>query len=235
MDKNSKQSKATLLGFGAIIMWGALALLTSFCGDIPPFQLTAITFFIAFIIGVVAFIRSGCDYSCLKQPAVVWLNGVLGLFGYHVLYFMAMQNAPSIQVSLINHLWPVLIVLLSSFLPGERLKWFHLLGVALGFAGIAVLLQGNGSFKIDPRYILGYVFALSCAVIWALYSVISRKNKSAPTILIGAFCGITSVLSLICHLLFEKTVTPGMLEVDTHCFVGHWPCRPCVFCMGLWR
>jgi drug/metabolite transporter (DMT)-like permease len=139
----------------------------------------------------------------------VWLNGVLGLFGYHALYFMALKNAPPVETSLINYLWPVLIVLFSSFLPGERLRWFHMLGVALGFAGVALLLQNNGTFGLDARYMLGYVFALSCAVIWALYSVISRKNKNVSTLLIGAFCGVTALLSLICHLLFEKTVMPG--------------------------
>ncbi|MGE5398018.1 MAG: DMT family transporter [Chitinophagales bacterium] len=209
---NSKQHKATLLGFGAIIMWGMLALLTSFCGNIPPFQLAAMTFFIAFLIGVVAFIRSERNYSRLKQPISVWIIGVLGLFGYHAIYFMAMKNAPSIEVSLINYLWPVLIVVFSSFLPGEKLRWFHLLGVALGFLGIVLLLQSNGSFHLNQKYILGYGQALSCAIIWSLYSVLSRKNQGAPTLLIGAFCGITSILSLICHLLFEKTVMPGMIE-----------------------
>jgi drug/metabolite transporter (DMT)-like permease len=119
---------------------------------------------------------------------------------------MAMKNAPSIEASLIAYLWPILIVLFSSFLPGERLRWFHVSGVALGFAGITVLLLRDG-FAVKQEYILGYVLALLCAVIWSVYSVVSRKLSSAPTMLIGAFCGITALLSLVCHLLFEKTVT----------------------------
>ncbi len=212
MNGISKQQKATLAGFGAILLWGMLALLTSFCGDIPPFQLTAMTFFIAFLIGAAAFIRAGCPFSSLKQPAGVWLNGILGLFGYHALYFMAMRHAPSMEASLINYLWPVLIVLFSSFLPGEKLRWFHLLGVALGFLGVLLLLQNGGAFSLNPRYLPGYLFALSCALIWSLYSVISRKHKGSPTLLIGAFCGVTAVLSLVCHLLFEKTVLPAAGE-----------------------
>ena len=54
--------------------------------------------------------------------------------------------------------------------------------------------------------------ALACAVLWALYSVNSRRHQQAPTLLIGAFCGITALLSLICHLLFEKTVLPTPTE-----------------------
>ena len=30
----------------------------------------------------------------LRQPLVVWLVGVGGLFGYHALYFLALRFAP---------------------------------------------------------------------------------------------------------------------------------------------
>lgn len=204
MDYGQKGKKATWIGFTAILLWGTLALLTTLAGAIPPFQLTAITFFIAFLVGTAAFMKSGCDFSIFRQPLSVWVNGIFGLFGYHAVYFMALQNAPSIEASLINYLWPILIVLFSSFLPGERLRWFHAAGVVLGFAGVAMLLLKDG-FAIQGEYALGYALALLCAVIWAAYSVISRKLRAAPTMLIGAYCGITAVLSLICHLLFEKT------------------------------
>lgn len=206
MEDKQKGIRATLLGFIAILLWGMLALLTSLSGEIPPFQLTAMTFFIAFLIGTAAFLKSGKDFSIFKQPPAVWINGIIGLFGYHAIYFMAMRNAPSIEASLIAYLWPILIVLFSSFLPGEKLRWFHVTGVALGFSGVAVLLL-QGGFALRQEYMVGYALALLCAVIWSVYSVVSRKLSSVPTTLIGAFCGITSLLSFLCHLLFEKTVT----------------------------
>jgi drug/metabolite transporter (DMT)-like permease len=212
MNRISPRNRAGLAGFGAILLWGGLALLTSYCGRIPPFQLTAMAFFIAFLAGVAAFIRSGCDFSVLRQPAGVWVNGILGLFGYHALYFMAMRSAPAVEANLINYLWPVLIVLFSAFLPGEKLRARHVMGVLLGFGGVTVLLLKGGAIELDARYLPGYLLALGCAVTWAVYTVLSRKNKGAPTILIGAFCGATSALSLACHLLFEKTVVPQGAE-----------------------
>jgi drug/metabolite transporter (DMT)-like permease len=209
MKNNSSQTKATFVGFCAILLWGMLALLTSFTGNVPAFELTAMTFFIAFLASAVAFVRAGADFSILRQPPAVWLNGVLGLFGYHALYFMALKSAPAVEASLINYLWPVLIVLFSSFLPGEKLRLNHALGVALGFAGVIVLLLAGGPVTLDPRYLGGYLLALACSVIWAVYSVNSRRFQAAPTMLIGAFCGITALLSLVCHLLFEKTVMPS--------------------------
>ena len=209
MNRTSAHAGATLTGFGAILLWGMLALLTSWCPSVPPLQLTAMTFLIAFFASALFFVRSGHDFRLFKQPAAVWFNGIFGLFGYHALYFMALKNAPVMEASLINYLWPVLIVLFSAFLPGERLRWYHVTGVALGFAGVAVLLIRDGGFHPDARYGVGYLLALACAVIWALYSVVSRRQRQAPTMLIGAFCGVTALLSLICHLLWEKTVLPA--------------------------
>ncbi|HPS81048.1 MAG TPA: EamA family transporter [Candidatus Limiplasma sp.] len=212
MNQLSARDRATLTGFGAILLWGMLALLTSYCGNIPPFQLTAMTFLIAFLVGVASFLRQGKPFHVLRQPAGVWLNGVIGLFGYHALYFMAMQHAPAIEASLINYLWPVLIVLFASFLPNEKLRWTHVLGVALGFIGVMQLLLGGGKLELDSRYAGGYAMAFACAVLWALYSVNSRRHQQAPTVLIGAFCGVTALLSLVCHLLFESTVIPAPRE-----------------------
>jgi len=83
---NSKQIKATPVGVTVIIMWSTLALLTSFTEDIPPFQLTAMAFSIAAVIGIVYFIKSK-NFKCLKQPVHIWAIGVEGLFGFHFFYF----------------------------------------------------------------------------------------------------------------------------------------------------
>ena len=80
----------------------------------------------------------------VRWPGKVWLLGVGGLFGYHALYFAALQLAPPAEANLVNYLWPLLIVLLSAPLAGERLGWPHLVGALLGFAGVALLAVGRG-------------------------------------------------------------------------------------------
>src|SRR4029079_4063619 len=106
-----------------------------------------------------------------------------------------------------NYLWPLLIVLLSAPLAGERLAWSHLLGAFLGFAGVILLAFGRG-LSFTGAHVLGYALALGCAVVWSLYSVLSRRFGETPTDAIAAFCAAASLLSLICHLLFETTVWP---------------------------
>src|SRR3954465_15858255 len=113
---------ATLIGFTAILMWSLLSLLTVASGTVPPFQLAAMTFAVGGTIGAATWLFPPNAPSALKQPAEGWALGVGGLFGYHALYFLALRLAPPAEAQLVNYLWPVLIVLLSAFLPGERLR-----------------------------------------------------------------------------------------------------------------
>lgn len=205
-----QQWQPTLIGATAILMWATLALFTALSGDqIPPFQLTAMSFTIAFAVGLSWWLKRGDDiWQRLQLPPQVWTLGIVGLFGYHFFYFMALKNAPAVETSLIAFLWPLLIVVFSALLPGEQLRWFHGLGAVLGFIGAALLVTKGEGFSFDPRYTVGYLAALVCALTWSSYSVASRWFGAIPTDAVGGFCGATAILALLCHLLFEETVWP---------------------------
>ncbi|MCZ8177729.1 MAG: EamA family transporter [Rhizobium sp.] len=201
------KTKATLIGFTAILMWSFLALMTAASGTMPPFQLSAITFAIGSLPGILLFIARPERLKELRQPPKVWLAGVGGLFGYHFLYFTALRNAPAVEAGLIAYLWPLLIVVGSALLPGEKLGWHHIVGALCGLAGTALIVGKNG-FAFDPAYSLGYFTAFLCAFTWAAYSLVSRKFEKVSTDVVTGFCLATSILSLVCHLALETTIWP---------------------------
>jgi drug/metabolite transporter (DMT)-like permease len=203
----ARGKRATLIGFSAILMWSLLALFTAASGAVPPFQLAAMTFAIGALVGFawIAAKRRGRD---LRQPWPVWVVGILGLFGYHALYFTALRNAPPVEAGLIAYLWPLLIVVFSALLPGERLRWFHVAGAILGLAG-TILIVSKGGVAFEPAYALGYLAALGCALTWSAYSILSRRFRDVPTAVVAGFCLATSLLSALVHLLFEATVWPA--------------------------
>jgi drug/metabolite transporter (DMT)-like permease len=166
-------------------------------------------FFLAFFIGLLYLRMRGSSLKALlPHPLSVWVLGIGGLFGYHLLYFIAFRLAPPVEVNLLNYLWPLLIVVLSAFLPGERLRWWHIVGTTLALLGTVILITGGEKISIDLEYIPGYAAALGAAVVWATYSVMSRKFKHIPTEMVTGYCGITAILALISHLLLESTVAP---------------------------
>lgn len=200
---------ATLIGSISIFLWGTLALLTKLTdGEIPEFQLMAMTFGIAFLLMCGRWWRRGeSGLAHVKQSPFAWLIGVGGLFGYHFCYFKAMTLAPAVEVSLLAYLWPLLIVLFSALLPGETLHRQHITGALLALAGCWILV-GQNSTGFDGNSLPGYLVALACALIWSSYSVLSRLVRSVPTDAVGWFCLVTAVLALGCHLLWETTVWP---------------------------
>ncbi|MCJ7994291.1 EamA family transporter [Rhizobium cremeum] len=199
--------RSTLIGFTAILMWSFLALLTAASGKMPPFQLSAITFAIGSLPGIITFILRPERIRQLRQPARVWLTGVIGLFGYHFLYFTALRNAPAVEAGLIAYLWPLLIVVGSALLPGEKLRWYHVLGAMAGLAGTVLIVAKNG-ISFDPAYGFGYFAAFLCAFTWSAYSLMTRRFEAASTDVVTGFCLATSLLSLVCHLGLETTVWP---------------------------
>lgn len=199
---------ATGIGFAAVLMWAFLAVLSTASGPIPPFQLTAMCFFIGGLSGIISWIWRPTAIHALRQNWQVWLVGTFGLCTYHVLYFFAIQNAPPVEASLIAYLWPLLIVLFAAMLPGERLRPHHVIGAVLGLAGAIVIITNGGTVGLSTGLKPGHVMALACAFIWSGYSVLSRRLGHVPTDVVAGFCLITAAVSLVFHLVLEPTVWP---------------------------
>jgi drug/metabolite transporter (DMT)-like permease len=198
---------ATAIGCGALAIWASLALLTTMVAAVPPFQLTAMTFAIAALLAAAKWIlRREDPRPLLRMPAGAWLVGIGGLFLYHALYFAAFTRAPPVAVNLITYLWPLLIVIGAGLMPGERIAPRHLVGAVAGLLGVAVLTGAGLSF--EARYLPGYALAFGCAVMWALYSVLSRRYADVPSDAVAAFCAGTALLAALAHLLLEQSVVP---------------------------
>ncbi|HEV7275162.1 MAG TPA: EamA family transporter [Devosiaceae bacterium] len=199
---------ATLVGFCAVLLWSLLALFTAASGTMPPFQLTAISFGIGGLAGMALWTVRPRAMQALRQPWRVWLLGVGGLFGYHFFYFTSLRNAPPVEAGLINYFWPLLIVLFSALLPGERLRSHHIGGALLALVGAALIVTGGSGFAFKSEYAFGYGAATLGALTWSSYSVLSRRFAHVSSDAITGFCLATAVLAGICHLLLEATVWP---------------------------
>jgi drug/metabolite transporter (DMT)-like permease len=170
--------------------------------------MNAITFGIGSLTGLIWF-RLGGHWPRLPRdrlPAVAF--GTAGLFLYHFFYFTAIRNAPAVEASLIAYLWPLLIVVGSALLPGERLRAHHVLGAVIGLSGAALILMARGGGLSGGGTLLGYGAALACAFLWAAYSLAARRFSDVPTETVVFYCAATAVLSALAHLALETTVWP---------------------------
>jgi len=193
---------ATLLGVLAIIMWSCLALLGVNTSSIPAFQLLSLCFSLSALF--MFFKRLLLKQALLTKPTLSiqqWLVGIMGLFGFHYCYFMALKLAPAIEVSLISYLWPMLLAIC---IATKQTLFKTLLGGIIGFIGVSVIIMGEASISYNAAYLKGYVLAGCCAVLWAGYSwYFSRSNNSIDDI--GWVSLAVALLSLLAHIQLETS------------------------------
>ncbi|WP_394827674.1 DMT family transporter [Pendulispora albinea] len=219
--------RATQIGALAILLWAMLALLSTQARRLPPFELLALTFGVASLLGIFRIVQSGRSVlSALRQPVAAWAVGVGGLFGYHALYFFALAKAPAVHVSLIAYLWPLLLVLMSGGSPRGRRRFSSLAGAALGMGGVVLLVgsgQGGGMMRFDRAYVAGYAAALACAFTWSGYSLLNRRLDKVPVDFVAGACLVTAVLGGIVHGAIETTVVPTGREAMAVLALGAGP------------
>jgi drug/metabolite transporter (DMT)-like permease len=135
---------------------------------LPPFLVVGIALCISGLIG-------SLRIKQWKVPFTTLLVGIGGIFGYHFLYFSAFQYAPPVEANLMNYLWPLLIVLLTPlFLAGYSLHPNHLVGACLGLTGAGLIITG-GSLSLDMSNLAGYLLAAAAALVWACYSLMTKR------------------------------------------------------------
>jgi drug/metabolite transporter (DMT)-like permease len=194
--------QANFYALGAIALWASLASLGVSLTHIPPFLLTGIALIIGSVPAWPFVLR---DPSQWRIPLRTLALGVYGLFAYHFLLFIALRHAPPVEANLVNYLWPLFIVVLSPVvLPGVALRLPHVLAALLGFGGAAIAIAGGR--ELSGTLAWGYLPALAAALIWATYSLLTKRVAAFPTTAIGLFGLVSGVLSLLCHVLLEPAV-----------------------------
>lgn len=208
--------RSDALALSAIALWASLAALGVSLSHVPPFLLTGLGLLIG---SLIALPLSRFQLSAWRIPLPTLALGVYGLFGFHLLLFIALRTAPAVEANLVNYLWPLgMVVLAPLVLPGTPLRLAHVGAALLGFAGAAVAILGQspaagsgGAAAVGAAVgagglQIGYLFALGSALVWSTYSLGTRRVAPFKTAAVGSFAAVSGALSLVCHALFEPAV-----------------------------
>ncbi len=214
-----RTTQANLYALGAIALWASLATLGVALAQVPAFALTGL----ALIAGSVLTWRQWRQWRV--APAALAL-GVYGLFGFHFLLFIALRAAPPVQANLVNYLWPLFIVVLAPLLlPGLRLRPVHVAAAALGFVGAGLAILGGRA--VSAAWAWGYVPAFGSALVWATFSLGSRRmaqsGRGFPTAALGLFGLVSGLLALGCHALLEPPMQLGLRDALLIALMGLGP------------
>ena len=173
------------------VVWGSTYLGIALAIEtIPPLLSAAGRFLLAG--GILYLIARRVERSTARPDARQWafalLTGTLLLSIGNGGVTWAEQSVPTGVAALVIASIPLWIVVLDRLFFGARLTWRAVLGVAVGFAGIAVLVNPAASGRIDPA---GGLVLLFAAVGWASGTVLSRGQALTVPPLVGAWGAVT--------------------------------------------
>ena len=204
----------TILGAIGVALWATETTLITYTTAIPPLQMVAIAFAFAALMSPIFWWLTGTSpLAAFRQPARVWLLTVGSLAGYHGCIYYATQQAPPAAAALLQGTTPLMILLGSALLPGERLRWWHMVGTGLGLCGVVMLIE-NGSQAAPPGTNDAFYLSLigAAAGLWGLYSVASRCLSEVPSSALGVFYAACAAGLACAHLLAETWIPPNRVE-----------------------
>jgi drug/metabolite transporter (DMT)-like permease len=170
---------------------------------LSPVQLATLRFIIATILFSPILIRNLLKNNIpsrkdLKDMA--WL-GLLSISIYFILQYTGVQYAgPGVSAIIVVGFIPILTGLASNLILKEAFDRTRVLGIVLGFLGVALITLPNLVIGlVNIKFIIGVVCLLGNAVSFSLYSTLSRRllKKYDEPALVTSYVTFFGTLALI--------------------------------------
>ena len=172
---------------GIIALLSAQALFTGsdsvvkLAGDLmPATEIMALRGALAVIL-MGAYIAATIDinyWRLVLRPLVVSRATLEALLAF--LFVTALPHMPLAEITVIQQVTPLVLILLSALVLREIVGWRRWLAVAVGFAGVGLVVQPTGQ-----GLNISALAALLCAVLVAVRDLITRSlHESIPTALV---------------------------------------------------
>jgi drug/metabolite transporter (DMT)-like permease len=166
-------------------VWGSTYLGIAIAVDtIPPFLMAAARFLLAGAI-LLAWSIAREGRSFVRPSRREWRDsaivGALLLGGGNGLVAFGEQTVPSGIAALLVGLMPVWVAILGGIFLGDRLPRLAVIGIAIGFAGVAILVGPSalgGSGSLDP---VGLAACLLAPIAWAGGSLFASRRAALPS------------------------------------------------------
>lgn len=166
---------------------------------LPPFLTAGARFIIAGVLLYLVMRMRGIAAPTVKQWRNSAISGTLLLLGGNGLVVWAEQYVTSSFAALIIAVVPLWLALLDWARPsGERPTMKTMLGIAVGFAGVVLLVTGQKRGD-SMHFSIGGVIALNVAcILWASGSLFMKHNERPASPLLGVgmqmLCGGASLM-----------------------------------------
>jgi len=182
--KNGATVKAMIALVFATLFWagnyvvGAIAV-----QSISPLDLTWLRWVLAAVpLLILAQLVEKPDWRrALRSWRRLAVLAALGVAGYVLLLYTALEYTSALSASLINAANPAVMALLAAIVLRERLGWRVVAGLILGLFGVLLVIT-NGSLGsvFSMRFNIGDLLMLVAITVWSVYTIVGRKLDVPP-------------------------------------------------------
>ncbi|PCN46163.1 EamA family transporter [Brevibacillus laterosporus] len=173
----NKNTAGHLSALITILIWGITFVSTkTLLNNFSPIDILFFRFVIGFMVLIVVY-PYRLKVTNKKQELTFACAGLCGVTLYYLIENIALTFTMASNVGIISSIVPFFTVILSYlFLKEEPLRINFFIGFVIAITGISLIsLNGTSNFQLNP---LGDLLAVLATLIWAIYSVLTRKISS---------------------------------------------------------
>ena len=213
-----------LLAASALIVWGSSFIFNKIVlREMGPANLAFYDWLLASLsvlaYGAVKRRLSVALYTFRRTPLVFVALAISFITIPYVLQNVALQRANVVNVSLLVSSDPIFVAVLSALFLGEIVSGTRWAGIAIAFAGTAMVTLNGGSIDLGSAQVVGSLLALGAAFFWAIYTVLAKAivNRASPltTLILAAVLGTA--------FLFPLALAEGLTS-PLHWSLNVWLC-----------
>ncbi|WP_269478026.1 DMT family transporter [Hominibacterium faecale] len=178
---------------------------------IPTFTLTFMRFFFA---SLILCILSGAArkkeedrFRLKKEHLPIFLfTGIVGMFGYHVFFFIALKYTTAINSSIIGAMNPIVTIVIAALFLRNKIPAKQIAGILLSFFGVLLTITGaDVETLVQLDFNRGDLWMAAAVICWAAYGVFSKsKGAGIPPFWLTYYSFLVCTLILIPFVIWEK-------------------------------
>lgn len=136
-------------------------------------------------------------------------TGIVGMVGYHLLFFTSLKYTTAINSSMIGGTNPIVTTVIAAIFLRNKVQFKQALGIAISFIGVVLTITGaNLNALTTLSFNKGDIIMLIAVVCWASYAVFSKsKGKDIPALPLTYYSFVFCTIFLVPLVILEKPWT----------------------------
>ena len=199
--------KSMVMGFTFALMWSsAFTSARIIVLQAPALTISSLRFLISGLIAIgIAYLLGQRIRLDRRNWRAVFIFGICQNALYLGLFFLAMQRIEASLASIIASVMPLMVGLASAVFLKERLSRLGIIGLVIGFAGVAIIMIARLNGGLDMLGIL-YCLVGVTSLAAATLSVRAAASKGNVLMVVGLQMLVGSAALLVPALILEEQV-----------------------------